>query len=344
MICDCGFVGIYREKPLIRIKAKIQYKVGSRMERTQLQKVQRDCETVRSELEKSEERLRFFKHEIGQESGRIKELHAQVKPLNLKKNYFIIASKYRMFWSKLHIWKGGTLFVIPPAIALMFFIFFDMLTGFRSVAWVASAIVLILVIVALWVLPRYPSDHELSYKISQTKKDLSRISENVTERKKRIEELNQGLEKEVSQNASLKHQLRELEKISSITYYCQQLFDENWRAMRSVEFELYLERVFKLLGYNTETTNTTGDQGVDLIVEKAGRRTAIQVKGYLNSVSNSAIQEAFAGMRHYNCHSCAVITNSRFTQSAIDLATSTNCFLIHEDNFREFVFGELVIY
>jgi hypothetical protein len=55
------------------------------------------------------------------------------------------------------------------------------------------------------------------------------------------------------------------------------------------------------------------------------------------------VQEAFTGMAHYRCDGCAVVTNSQFTSSAISVAESTNCLLVHEGNFREFVFGELVM-
>ena len=75
------------------------------------------------------------------------------------------------------------------------------------------------------------------------------------------------------------------------------------------------------------------------IAVRQGVKIAIQVKGYHNSVGNSAVQEAFAGKSHYKCQHCAVITNSRFTSGTVELARSTGCILVHEDNFREFVMG-----
>ncbi len=46
-------------------------------------------------------------------------------------------------------------------------------------------------------------------------------------------------------------------------------------------------------------------------------------------------------MAHYQCHACAAITNSRFTSSAVALAKSTNCRLIDEESFRDFVMGRI---
>ena len=117
------------------------------------------------------------------------------------------------------------------------------------------------------------------------------------------------------------------------------LYEQNWRAMRDVQFEKYLSAVFVAQGYQVELTGRTRDQGVDLIVVKDGVRTAIQVKGYHNSVSNAAVQQAYSGMKHYRCDGCAVITNSRFTNSAVQLSKTTNCRLIDERRFETFVMG-----
>jgi restriction system protein len=113
--------------------------------------------------------------------------------------------------------------------------------------------------------------------------------------------------------------------------------------MRDIEWEEFLERAFRLLGATVETTRVTGDQGVDLVVEKGALRYAIQAKGYHNSVGNAAVQAAVAGMAHYRCNACAVITNSRFTTSAEELALSNRCRLIDEEQIPALVLGKLGI-
>jgi restriction system protein len=120
-----------------------------------------------------------------------------------------------------------------------------------------------------------------------------------------------------------------------------ELLHLNWRAMRDNEWENYLVEVFKALGAKAERIGCTGDQGCDLIVEAGPTRIAVQAKGYHNSVGNSAVQEAFAGMHYHRCSMCAVITNSRFTQSAQELAASTRCVLIGEEQIPDFVLGQV---
>ena len=124
-------------------------------------------------------------------------------------------------------------------------------------------------------------------------------------------------------------------------YQCEQLLQLNWKAMRSVEFEQFLKRVFEVHGHQVETTRTSGDQGVDLLVICHGRKIAIQVKGYHSSVGNSAVQEAYAGCGFYRCDVCAVITNSRFTSSAQELASRLGCILIDEDLLPRFILGQI---
>ncbi len=129
----------------------------------------------------------------------------------------------------------------------------------------------------------------------------------------------------------------------SLQFQRETLLQENWKAMRGPEWEDFLVRVFRLLGAAVEPTGTSGDQGVDLIVTLGPQRYAIQAKGYVSSVGNGAVQEAVAGMAHYRCNACAVITNSRFTTGAIELAESNRCRLIGEDEVPSLVMGNLAL-
>ena len=111
--------------------------------------------------------------------------------------------------------------------------------------------------------------------------------------------------------------------------------------MRGGELEQFLEKAFSELQYLVERTGRAGDQGVDLIVCKDGHRIAVQVKGYVDSVPNTAIQEAFTGMAYYGCHACAVVTNSRFTSGGKNIAGSVGCALIDENSLPMLILGEL---
>lgn len=91
------------------------------------------------------------------------------------------------------------------------------------------------------------------------------------------------------------------------------------------EFEEYLAAHFQKLGYRVENVGTGGhDYGVDLILKKNGNITAVQAKRYNGSVGIKAVQEIMSGMVYYGADSAMVVTNSKFTASAQELASRGN--------------------
>jgi hypothetical protein len=130
------------------------------------------------------------------------------------------------------------------------------------------------------------------------------------------------------------------ETLASAKY---QLVHTDWRSLRDVDFERFLFRVFEVLGYQVQLTKASGDQGVDLVVTGKGRRLAVQAKGYQGSVSNHAVMEVVAGMAFYQCDSCAVITNSRFTSTAKRLASAhgTVCILVDGTRLVDLIEGRI---
>lgn len=104
--------------------------------------------------------------------------------------------------------------------------------------------------------------------------------------------------------------------------------DPNFDAMNGVDFENFCMDLLKRNGYkNVHGTKTSGDQGIDILAEKDDIRYGIQCKCYRGSVGNASVQQAFSGKSFYNCHVAVVMTNSSFTQSAVELAQKNNVLL-----------------
>lgn len=121
-----------------------------------------------------------------------------------------------------------------------------------------------------------------------------------------------------------------------------QLYLRDWRGLRGVAFENFVEEVFHALGYAVQTTPATGDQGVDLIATKGNTCLAVQVKGIAKSVGNRAVQEAFTGMAYYGCRSCVVVTNGAFTKGAVAVARRTGCRLIDQRDIPDLIQGRVL--
>jgi len=173
---------------------------------------------------------------------------------------------------------------------------------------------------------------------------FGRINTELPRLRNRHEDLSLHYREIVARLTTLRNERHQLASSVQYQHQCERLLRENWKAMRGVEWENYLCRVFSALGFTVETTKTSGDQGVDLVVQRGQSRLAVQAKGYANSLGNSAVQQVVAGMNMYHCNGCAVITNSRFTQSAIQLAAANGCIMISESSFEDFVLGRLAFW
>ncbi len=102
-------------------------------------------------------------------------------------------------------------------------------------------------------------------------------------------------------------------------------------TMDGKAFEEYLEVLFGKLGYKVERTRYVGDYGADLITQKDGVKTVIQAKRYGKAVGIKAVQEAVAAKGMYGCTEAMVVTNSRFTQAAKELARANRVTLWDRD-------------
>ena len=105
--------------------------------------------------------------------------------------------------------------------------------------------------------------------------------------------------------------------------------------MSGEEFELYLQAHFQKKGYYAKHVGQTGDYGADLILYgKRRRKTVVQAKRYNNSVGIKAIQEVISAKAYYDCRDAMVVTNSRFTHAAKELARKANVELWDRDRIR----------
>jgi HJR/Mrr/RecB family endonuclease len=107
--------------------------------------------------------------------------------------------------------------------------------------------------------------------------------------------------------------------------------------MDGYKFEKYVGNLYRNMGYEVQYTPLSGDQGADLIISKNNDKTAVQTKCYRGKVSNKAIQEVVSSKVLYDCNKCAVVTNSYFTDSAIQLGTANNVELIDRDNIIKII-------
>jgi hypothetical protein len=89
--------------------------------------------------------------------------------------------------------------------------------------------------------------------------------------------------------------------------------------MSGVEFEQALAELFELLGYEVESSEHY-DKGADLVITKDGEPTGVQAKRCSGSVGIDAVRQLIDGRKRYDCTRGLVVTNSFFTEQAIECA------------------------
>lgn len=112
----------------------------------------------------------------------------------------------------------------------------------------------------------------------------------------------------------------------------------NIDQMDGFQFEVYLEALFKKLGYRPLVTSASHDYGADLIL-KGRNKIVIQAKRYgmKNRVGISAIQEIYAARAYYKAHEAWVVTNSIYTPNAQRLAKACGVKLLDRVALQEFI-------
>ncbi|MGK4580652.1 restriction endonuclease [Kitasatospora sp. HPMI-4] len=92
--------------------------------------------------------------------------------------------------------------------------------------------------------------------------------------------------------------------------------DPDLFEMDPLDFEKLLAELFRRLGYQTRTTERSGDDGVDVIAENpdpiTGGLYVIQAKRYRKTVSPTAVRDLDATMAHFGANKGILVTTSGF--------------------------------
>ena len=110
-------------------------------------------------------------------------------------------------------------------------------------------------------------------------------------------------------------------------------------AMDGPEFEAVLAELFEFLGNEVERVRGF-DKGADLVLTKDGERTAVQAKRYSIAVGIVAVRQLLDGRTRYGCTKGLVVTNSFFTEPAVECAEVHKIELWDRHKLGEFLEGD----
>jgi HJR/Mrr/RecB family endonuclease len=87
------------------------------------------------------------------------------------------------------------------------------------------------------------------------------------------------------------------------------------------QFELLVQWYFEKQGYNVQKTKKSHDQGADLILKRNNERVVVQIKKQKKTTGNKAVQEVHAARGYYQANRAIVISTSKYSRYALQLAS-----------------------
>ncbi len=315
-------------------------------------------------------KLRLFLYDVGMESARdqsrLESLNRRLNEVNAKCDHIshVVGKSRRKIWyyrielivraifnrffsfsfsvqafaDKWYL-KLLLAIAISVGIGFVFLVAIDLTIGFAATGFILGCLIGITVSFIL-----LSSDSEVTkQRIAIILSRKSHLIKELSVYKSRLRSLLLDLNSWKSERKKIKDEVKRIK--SSIEFIhrsrVNSLLDENIHIMSGVEFERYLKKVFEHLGARVKETPVSGDQGVDLIVIFENTSIAIQAKRWSDSVGNKAVQEVHTGKDFYQCSYSAVVTNSRFTRSAYELANTVGCMLIDGVKLNQLINGQL---
>lgn len=132
-------------------------------------------------------------------------------------------------------------------------------------------------------------------------------------------------------------------KQEQINKYLKNITIDNINSLSGNEFEEFLYYLFLNIGFDVILTPKSHDYGADLILKLNNKTIVVQSKLYTShSIGISSVQEVYSSVKYYGADLGIVITNTKFSKSSINLASSTNILLWDKSmlikllNFKEY--------
>jgi hypothetical protein len=112
----------------------------------------------------------------------------------------------------------------------------------------------------------------------------------------------------------MRYPIRDSLKLDLVRY--QEL--QGISLMDPVDFENLIGQLFEDMGYKVKTTAVTGDEGVDLFLQKDGIKEVVQCKRFKGNVGAPIVRDLYGAMIHFNAQKSYLVTTGRITQPARD--------------------------
>ena len=105
-----------------------------------------------------------------------------------------------------------------------------------------------------------------------------------------------------------------------------------WLNLSGYQFEKEVAKLYETRGYGVQVTKGSGDGGIDIFLEKAGRRYGVQCKNHHKAIGPAAIRDLYGAMSHEGLDAGIFIASSGYTKGAKEFARNKAITLLDINN------------
>ena len=88
------------------------------------------------------------------------------------------------------------------------------------------------------------------------------------------------------------------------------------QKMDPIDFEYYCAWLYQKEGYTVGETATSGDEGIDLMLTKRGKKVVVQCKRYAGNVGQPVVRDLYGAMFHVAATEAHLCTTGRISRQA----------------------------
>ena len=108
-----------------------------------------------------------------------------------------------------------------------------------------------------------------------------------------------------------------------------------WKSLSGKEFEKELANIYNLHGYTTELTPSSGDRGIDIILNKNGIKKIVQCKAHSKPVGPATVRDLYGTLIASKAHTAILASTSGFTKGVYTFVKGKRIELVDLDNILQ---------